>query len=406
MPSAPLTKHKVKHTLAFDGLDTYATVKLNGDTILESENMFIMHRIDVTDRLHMDKENLLEIYFKAALPESQRVKAAHPEHKWLGSNGDMARLAVRKAQYHYGWDRGPVLITCGPWRAVRLETYEARVEDAKVDYDFGSSYKTVTGCITATVEGSAGKCVEFSAKLGTHEVFKGTAEVGSKGKATVEFHVSAPQLWWPHGYGAQTLYDVTATVTNGKDSLHSVTKRTGFRKGELIQEPDNIGKSFYFRINGMDVFCGGSDWIPVDSFTPRITEARYRKWFQMMVDGNEVMVRVWGGEIWEEDVFYDLCDELGILVWQDFMFACGNYLTHPKMLKSIEKDSICQTKRLRYHPSLVIYAGNNEDYQSQEQNGLTYDYADKDPQSWLKTDFLARYIYEKVCILPYTATNI
>ncbi|KAK5166618.1 uncharacterized protein LTR77_008161 [Saxophila tyrrhenica] len=390
------SKHGRKHVLALDGLDTYATVKLNDETILESDNMFIMHRIDVTDKLLADKDNMLEIYFKAALPESQRIKAAHPEHKWLGSNGDMARLAARKAQYHYGWDWGPVLITCGPWRAVRLETYEARVADMRIDYEVDSSFKKVTGSITATVEGASGKTVDFSAKLEGNEVFKGTAEVDGDGKATVEFHISEPKLWYPHGYGAQTLYGVTAAVSNGQETLDSVTKRTGFRKGELIQEPDKIGKSFYFRINGIDVFCGGSDWIPADSFTPRITEAKYRKWLEMMVDGYQVMIRVWGGGIWEEDVFYDLCDELGVMVWQDFLFGCGNYPAFPEILDSIEKECVCQTKRLRHHPSMIIYAGNNEDYQIQEQNDLTYNYEDKDPQSWLKTDFPARYIYEKL----------
>lgn len=359
--------------------------------------MFIMHRIDVTDKLVDGKENLLQIEFKSALLESQRIKAAHPEHKWVGFNGDMARLAVRKAQYHYGWDWGPVLMPCGPWRAVRLETYQARVEDVRIDYEVDSSFKKVNGSITATVEGSSARSINFSARLRNNEVFKGTAEVNKDGKATVEFHINEPKLWYPHGYGEQTLYDVTAAVTNGEHELHSITKRTGFRKGELIQEPDHIGKSFYFRFNGVDVFCGGSDWIPADSFTPRISEAKYRKWLEMMVDGYQIMIRVWGGGIWEEEVFYDLCDELGVLVWQDFMFGCGNYPAYPEILKSIEEECVCQTKRLRHHPSMAIYAGNNEDYQVQETYGLKYDYEDKDPQSWLKSDFPARYIYEKVC---------
>jgi beta-mannosidase len=391
-----MAKHGTKHVLAFDGLDTYATVKLNGHTILESDNMWIMHRIDVSNKLSPNEGNELEIYFKAALPESQRIKAAHPEHKWVGFNGDMARLAARKAQYHYGWDWGPVLLTCGPWRAARLETYQARVEDVRVDYEVETSFKNVSGSITATIEGAAGEAVDFCAQLGEKQVFKGMAEVDKGGKATVKFHINEPKLWYPHGYGNQTLYDVTTTVRGSDKPLHSVTIRTGFRKCELIQEPDEIGKSFYFRINGIDVFCGGSDWIPADSFTPRITEERYRRWLEMMVDGYQLMIRVWGGGIWEEDDFYDLCDELGILVWQDFMFGCGNYPAYPEMLESIEEECVCQTKRLRHHPSMAIYAGNNEDYQVQEQVGLTYDYEDKDPQSWLKTDFPARYIYEKV----------
>lgn len=397
LPSVPAANKGTKHVLAFDGLDTFANVKVNGKTVLESDNMFIMHRVDVTDVLQPEKENVLEIDFKSAMVEARKIKDAHPEHKWVGFNGDMARLAVRKAQYHWGWDWGPVLSPCGPWRAVRLETYHARVEDLRIDYEVDDSFKKVTGTIAAFIEGQSGKTVEFSGTLDGKGAFKATAEVQSNGQAKVEFHINEPKLWYPHGYGEQPLYDVTATITTGEHSLDSMTKRTGFRKGELIQEPDEIGKTFYFRFNGIDVFCGGSDWIPADSFTPRITKEKYRKWLEMMVDGYQVMIRVWGGGIWEEDVFYELCDELGVLCWQDAMFGCGSYPCFPEMLKSIEEECVCQMKRLRHHPSIAIYAGNNEDYQVQEQMGLTYSYEDKDPQSWLKTDFPARYIYEKVC---------
>lgn len=182
-------------------------------------------------------------------------------------------------------------MTCGPWRDVRLETYRARVSDLRVDYSVDSSLKKVSGSISAFIEGSSGKQVNFEASLGDNIVFKGSADVGSDGVARVEFLVSEPKLWYPHGYGEQPLYTVSATVSTGEHDLHTATRTTGFRKGELIQEPDEVGKTFYFRINGVDVFCGGSDWIPADSFTPRITAEKYRKWLQMMVDGYQVMIR-------------------------------------------------------------------------------------------------------------------
>lgn len=276
---------------------------------------------------------------------------------------------------------------------MRLETYEARVSDLKVDYEVDDNFRHVSGTITAYVQGCSGQMVNFVASFVGKELFKATADVDHTGKAQVEFRVNDAKLWYPHGYGQQPLYTIAATLTNGKDDLHSTMKRTGFRRGELVQRPDDVGRTFYFRINGIDVFCGGSDWIPADSFTPRITEARYRRWLEMMVDGCQVMIRIWGGGIYEEDIFYDICDELGVLVWQDFMFSCGNYSS--EILKSIGEEAACQTKRLRHHPSIVIYAGNNEDYQIAEQYGLTYDYKDKDWRNWLKTDFPARYIYEK-----------
>lgn len=382
--------------MAFDGLDTFATVKLNGKVILESDNMWIMHRIDITDYLHSGKQAELVIDFKSAMIEARKIKDAHPEHKWVGFNGDMARLAVRKAQYHWGWDWGPVLSPCGPWRPVRLETYTARIEDIRIDYEVNDSFDQVKGSITATIEGAAGSTVEFSASLNGEKAFTHATKVDDKGQATVDFTIARPKLWYPHGYGEQPLYDIVASIRHGDQPLDMLSKRTGFRKAELIQEPDEIGKTFFFRVNGIDVFCGGSDWIPADSFTPRITKEKYRRWLEMMVDGYQLMIRIWGGGIWEEDVFYDTCDELGVLVWQDFMFGCGNYPCFPEILKSIEAETVCQTKRLRHHPSIAIYAGNNEDYQVQEQTGLTYDYEDKNPQNWLKTDFPARYIYEKL----------
>ncbi|KXT05308.1 hypothetical protein AC578_11038 [Pseudocercospora eumusae] len=396
IPAPPKADAGTRHVLAFDGLDTFATVKLDGKTILESDNMWIMHRVDVTEVLRLDVDMTLEIEFKSAMLEARKIKDARPEHRWVGFNGDMARLAARKAQYHWGWDWGPVLSPCGPWRAVRLETYQARVADIRVDYDVDASFKSVSGTITASIEGNSGDAVHFSIFLGVKEVFSDLAAPNESGLAKIKFHLSEPKLWYPHGYGEQPLYTVVAKVTAADHELHTLSRRTGFRKGELIQEPDDIGKTFYFRINGIDVFCGGSDWIPADSFTPRITKERYRKWLEMMVDGYQLMIRIWGGGIWEEDIFYETCDELGILVWQDFMFGCGNYPCFPEILKSIEAECICQTKRLRHHPSIVIYAGNNEDYQVQEQFGLTYDYEDKNPENWLKSDFPARYIYEKL----------
>lgn len=317
LPLTGVAEKGTKHVLAFDGLDTFANVQINGKTILESDNMWITHRVDVTEVLQPDRENVLEIDFKSAMLEARKIKDAHPEHKWVGFNGDMARLAVRKAQYHWGWDWGPVLSPCGPWRAVRLETYHARVEDLRIDYEVDASFKKVTGTVSAFVEGLSGKNVLFCGTLDGKDVFKATAEVES-GQAKVEFHINEPKLWYPHGYGKQPLYDVTATVTSGEHALHSLTKRTGFRKGELVQEPDEIGKTFYFRFNGIDVFCGGSDWIPADSFTPRITKEKYRRWLEMMVDGYQTMIRVWGGGIWEEDIFYEICDELGkqFILWK------------------------------------------------------------------------------------------
>ncbi|KAK6340978.1 hypothetical protein TWF696_009290 [Orbilia brochopaga] len=392
------------HILAFDGLDTYATVFLNGKEILKSDNMFISHRIDVSSHLSSDGgQNELLIHFEPALERAKQIRDAHPEHFWQCWNGDSARLAVRKAQYHFGWDWGGVYITCGPWRDIRLEEYSARLSDLVASTALTDDNKQATVTVKAHVDSPTDAGIAKAAKVilslvsDSDVAVESTATIEAEGFSTAIFTIDSPDLWWPHGYGEQKLYTVTAKLV-GPDGnvVDTISKRTGIRRAEVVQEKDKHGKSFYFRINGVDIYCGGSDWIPADNFTPRVTEEKYRHWLELMVHGNQTMIRVWGGGIFEEDVFYDLCDELGILVWQDFLFGCGNYPAFPEILESVKIESRQNVIRLRHHPSIVIYAGNNEDYQLQESYGLTYDYEDKNPDNWLKTDFPARYIYEKI----------
>ncbi|KAF3931771.1 Beta-mannosidase [Dactylella cylindrospora] len=399
---AGVAKGTKAYILALDGLDTYATVLLNGKEILKSDNMFIAHRLDVSTLLSKDGGNELLIHFEPALERAKAIRDAHPEHFWKCWNGDTARLAVRKAQYHFGWDWGGVYITCGPWRDIRLEEYSARLSDLVTAVDVADDNKHATLTVKTHVESPVDTNISEAAKVvlsvssDSTEALEATASIEANGTAVATFKIDDPALWWPHGYGKQTLYTITAKLVVGNTVIDTITKKTGLRRAEVVQEKDKHGKSFYFRINGVDIYCGGSDWIPADNFTPRVTEEKYRDWLEMMVHGNQAMIRVWGGGIFEEDIFYDLCDELGILVWQDFLFGCGNYPAFPDILESIKIESRQNVIRLRHHPSIVIYAGNNEDYQLQESFGLTYDYEDKNPDNWLKTDFPARYIYEKI----------
>ncbi|KAK2767736.1 hypothetical protein FQN54_003894 [Arachnomyces sp. PD_36] len=382
--------------LAFDGLDTFANVRLNGKTILESDNMFLSHRVDITTAIAVD--NILEIEFDSALLRAREIKEGYPDHVWVGFNGEMARLGVRKSQYHWGWDWGPVLMTAGVWRPVRLEAFTARVSDLRTDTQLADDHQSARVSAFAQVEAfSTSSCnATFALRHEGKVVSQQTIPAGYHGLAKVEFDVEKPSLWFPHGYGSQALYEISVSISNGNEELHQVSKRFGIRKVDLIQDVDKHGKSFYFRVNGVDVFCGGSCWIPADNYLPRISPEKYRKWMELMVAGNQVMVRVWGGGIYEDDSFYDACDELGVMVWQDFMFGCGNYPTWPALLESVRKEAVCNLRRLRHHPSIVIYAGNNEDYQVQEQSGLTYNYEDKNQDNWLKSDFPARYIYEEI----------
>ncbi|ETN46207.1 uncharacterized protein HMPREF1541_00391 [Cyphellophora europaea CBS 101466] len=384
--------------LAFDGLDTFAHVKLNGLTILKADNMFFPYRVDITKALARADKHTLEIEFESAILKGQEIKKQHPEHKWVGFNGDMGRLAVRKAQYHWGWDWGPILNCAGIWRPARIEVYQSRISDLRTDVVIADDYKSATVHVSASIESHSkdGLTAEFIVRSASQVVARSEVEVATSRSTTAELRIANPELWMPNGYGNQTFYHVDISLKSGAATLHKDTRRLGIRKVELVQQADKHGKSFFFRINGVDIFCGGSCWIPADSFLTNIKPERYRSWIELMVPANQKMIRVWGGGIYEDDAFYDACDELGILVWQDFMFGCGNYPCYPAMLDSVKAEAIANVKRLRHHPCMAIFAGNNEDYQVQEACNLDYDYEDKNHDNWLKSNFPARYIYESL----------
>lgn len=288
-PSAPVGSSIV---LVFDGLDTFATVKLNGQVILESDNMFLGHRVDVTKALEAEDEHTLEIEFDCALLKARELRAQDTKHKWVGFNGDAARMAVRKAQYHWGWDWGPVLMTAGIWRAVRFEVYQARVSNlwpqTQLSADHQMAEVTATIDVDSIVDGEY--TAQFSLSLKGNEIASQSVSV-SGNSAQVTFPVNQPALWWPHGYGEQTLYEVSVSLLHDNEAVDHTSKKFGIRTAEVVQQPDKHGKSFFFRINGMDIFCGGSCWIPADSLLPAISAERYRKWIELMVAGRQVMIR-------------------------------------------------------------------------------------------------------------------
>ena len=287
-------------------------------------------------------------------------------------------------------------MTCGPWRPINLEIFSSRISDLYFTSNVDKSLKSAQFLAKADIEGPASD-IKFDISLDGKEVASKTVKA-SKGHATHTFKIQDPALWFPIRYGEQPLYTITATLVHNKDEIDTQSKKFGLRKAELVQRPmtDQPGTTFFFEVNNIPIFCGGSDWIPADNFIPRISKEKYYDWVKLVADGNQFMIRVWGGGIFEEQAFYDACDELGVLVWQDFMFGCGNYPAFPEYLALVKAEAEENVKLLRHHPSIIIWAGNNEDYQYQEQQGLTYEFENKDAESWLKTDFPARYIYEKI----------
>ncbi|KAL5430465.1 hypothetical protein PMIN07_009639 [Paraphaeosphaeria minitans] len=396
-------KRGITTILRFGGLDTFAHVFLNGKPLFDSDNMFVEHIVDVTGNLdtNVGVEQVLEIAFDSARQRGLELVKEHKEHRFIVHQTEISRGPVRKAQYDWGWDWGPILMTAGPWKPIVLETFESRIVDVWVEYEIDEDLKQVEGKVFVEMEGSGKLDADISKDGQSLEKLDEFKPTKKSNVVSADFHLPDASLWWPRGYGSQRLYIISVTLRSAAasteaDTVLDVAERTiGFRKVELVQEDDSHGTSFYFRINNVDVFCGGSCWIPADSFLTRTTPFSYRAWMKQAAEGNQAMVRIWGGGIYEQDSLFEAADEFGVLIWQDFAFACANYPAHRSYLASVEVEARQNVRRLRNHPSLIIWAGNNEDYQIVERYGLEYNYTtDKDPESWLKTDFPARYIYE------------
>ncbi|WP_420593825.1 beta-mannosidase [Deinococcus sp.] len=344
--------------LCFDGLDTFAQVWLNGEPILTSDNMFVPQRVEVTGKLKAGR-NDLHILFDSAWRRGRELEAQHGELPlW---NGDSSRLHVRKAQYHYGWDWGPMLLTAGLWRGVRLELYRARIAELSCEVALSDDLSQAIFPARLTLAGEISGTVKLEL-LGPGDRLLDSVTMPAAETIEHTFELGQPERWWPAGYGQQPLYTVRASLEDGTETQ---SLRVGVRRLKLVQESvaGEEGRSFTFQVNGVPIFCGGANWIPDDSFLPRITPGRYRTRLTQARDANMVMLRVWGGGIYEDDAFYDACDELGLLVWQDFMFACGLYPAHSYFLDNVRREAEAAVQRLRHHPSLALWCGNNEDYQ-------------------------------------------
>jgi beta-mannosidase len=371
--------------LVFEGLDTYASVQLNGTPVLSADNMFRTWRVPVKHLLAEkpgDGANELSIRFRSPLAqgllEYQRLGYALPASNDLGK--PPLSMFTRKAPYHYGWDWGPRLITSGVWRPVRLEAWDrARIGDLHVQTTALSDERAELS-ISARVEASWAGPARLGLLLvgGTPDAkLEMLAEVAvtlapGSNLVRASARIEQPQRWWPNGLGAQHLYtleavlslgsvgDTVASNTVAPDTVDRRQLRIGLRTLEVEHARDADGKSFSVRVNGVPVFMKGANYIPMDSFLGRVSGARYEHLLRSAAAAHMNMLRVWGGGVYEDDRFYDLCDELGILVWQDFMFACSLYPSDPAFLDNVREEARDNVRRLRHHASLALWAGNNE----------------------------------------------
>ena len=361
VPAKILERERVE--LVFEGLDTYAKVYLNEQLLLNADNMFRTWRVD-SKQLLKAGANTLRIVFRSPVNEILPLMAKlNYQLPAPNDQGEKTSPFTRKAPYHYGWDWGPRFVTSGIWRPVSLQAWDhARVNDLNI------VVKTISpevAVLTATVEidATTGGAATILLENLTNKLVAGQKQIQlEKGtnQVSFDFTVTRPALWWPNGLGAQPLYSFRArSLVNGRVTDERVA-RTGLRTMELRQQRDEAGQTFMFVVNGVPVFAKGGNWIPADSFPSRITREKYRYFIKSVRDSNMNMLRVWGGGIYEADDFYELCDEMGIMVWQDFMFACSMYPADQQFLDSVRAEAIDNVKRLRNHPSVVLWAGNNE----------------------------------------------
>ncbi len=343
--------------LDFDGLDTFATVYLNGSEIGRHANMFTSLRLDVTERLAAGQNKLAVCLasprYSVKISDSPDVFGNPPE-----------RLYARKAQSCYGWDIAPRLVTCGIWRPVSLVvTDNLELADVAVR--------------TLDVSGNGAR-LQFSAEILNHgdQPIDAVLRVELAGEAFAcscvcepgrnpvaqEVTLADPRLWWPRGHGDQTLYDVDVTLLRNGEPVDTASRTFGIRTVTLSEETQPSGAtSFCFKVNGKPVFLKGMNWTPADAIFAQADTQRYTELVEAAAGANINALRVWGGGIYEPDVFYDLCDRHGILVWQDFMFACACYPQDPAFLDEVRAEAEQVVTRLRRHPCLMVWCGDNED---------------------------------------------
>lgn len=351
--SAVLLREEVVE-LVCDGLDTLCTVYLNGRKVAATDNMFVTWRWNVKPLLRRGRNELRFVFASVgrALPKTR------PEHQPKEFNDSVGRSSVfRKEPCQFGWDWGPRFVTAGVWRDLRLEAWSAnRLESVRIKQDHAHD-GSVSLAFTPELARPDRK-VTYWVTLALDGVV--VAEVGG-GSASLKSVVRNPQLWWPNGHGAQPLYTVTVVARDraGRE-LGTWTRRIGLRTIALDRSKDKWGESFQFVVNGRPVFAKGANWIPAHSFVAGLTRADYGRDLVSAARANMNMMRVWGGGIYESEEFYDVCDELGLLVWQDFTFACTLYPGDREFLASVKLEAEHNIRRIRHRASLALWCGNNE----------------------------------------------
>ena len=369
--AATLAREHVE--LVFEGLDTFAEVRLNGKPLLTADNMFRRWRVNAKPLLKRGG-NVLEVTIRSPIKKLQPWLAQQPYALPSGYDsafgdeppGRLVTTYVRKAPYHFGWDWGPRIVTAGIWKNVRLEAWDAvRVDSLHVAQQrVGAKAAQLEAQIEleAGTSGPAQVVLEVSGPDGATvtRIERDVVVDAGSNRIDLPLRIADPKRWFPFGYGAQDRYTFSATLRDANGDVHKLQRTTGLRTVELRREKDQWGKSMEFVINGIPIFAKGANLIPLDSFPTRVDEARMRRTLLDARDANMNMLRMWGGGHYQDDRFYEIADELGVMIWQDFMFGGAIPPYDVAFRENTRQEAIEQVKRLRSHPSIVMWCGNNE----------------------------------------------
>jgi len=354
--------------LVFDGVDTFASVSVNGKLLLSTDNAHRRWRVDAKQALKAgENEIIVSIASPIRTLQPKVLAEANPLPGEYDSafgdepKGKQTSPYIRKPKYQYGWDWGPRLVNIGVWQPVNLEVWDdARVDTLLVHQEALNDAEArllARYRVVADKETTVTLTTSITAPDGTVQKVERTAKLAAGvNEVTVPLTIEKPQLWWPVGYGAQPLYKVSGQLGDGQGAADTVERRIGLRTSELVRDKGSFG----FKINGVEIFAKGANLIPFDNFPARVTEAQMRDVLTSARDANMNMIRVWGGGYYLHKPFYDMADELGIMVWQDFMF--GGAVTPPdaEFRHSVKAEAEEQVERLQSHASVVVWAGNNE----------------------------------------------
>ncbi|MGO5063312.1 glycoside hydrolase family 2 protein [Bifidobacterium pseudolongum] len=360
-----------RHDLVVYGLDTVATIELNSDPVAQTENCHRSYRFDINDLLH-DGANELTVTFMSPVrysdqAEQRRGYYPHTEHHAFNQ--------IRKPSYTFGWDWGIDVANAGIWREIGIDSWSGvRLAEVRPLVDVSADGTGILNVHVVVERAGKGRVMSpmdahsQQTPVPVHVTLEGYGTMleadGSVGQGrnetTITIVVPEAKLWWPIGYGDQPLYAVS--VTAGADLQAAWSGRIGFRTTHVDTRADEVGRPFQIYVNDVPVHAHGYNWIPDDAFISRISKRDYERGIRDLVEANANMVRIWGGGIYEDDVFYDLCDEHGIMVWHDFMLACAAYPEDAETKEEVEAEAREQIIRLSPHPSLIVWNGSNENY--------------------------------------------